>query len=364
MPARIEMRGIRVKKPTLLICAILSGCALLLSGIWIYFQKNLEQVDMAEGGKGATYDRHYILIADEKDSMLWRAIYDSAFSQATDSDAYLEMLQPGGDMDFSVSDCLEISIASQVDGIILRPDGSDEVRDRIDEAANAGIPVITVLEDDTSSRRLSFVGANSYQMGDAYMEQILSLMGGEDSSVLFLANSQFQNSGTGLIYSQMVKEVERRKAPDQEVDFSYYAVDGSAEFTSEEVIRDIFLSGDRLPDIIICLDEVGTESTYQALLDYNQVEQVDIIGFYYSDQILDGVAKGIIPATVALDTEEIGAYSINALEEYHSLGYTSNYYSVGLEIITDENVSEFMSEDGGADQETEETEETGALQEG
>lgn len=331
-----------MKKSTLTIFMILAGCMLLLSGIWIYFQKSLEQVDIDKNGKSAVYKKHYVLIADEKDSMLWQSVYESARAEAADANAYLELVQPGGDKELSQLDYLQISIASQVDGIILKPDGSAQMRRLIDEAVSGGIPVVTVLEDDAPSKRISFVGLNSYQMGDAYTEQILKYLKPDTTEIMVLTDSGTKDTGTSLVYSRMIKEVEQRKHQGQNVNISAYRVDSSTDFNSEEVIRDIFVNGETLPDIMICFDEVVTECTYQALVDYNEVGNVSIIGYYYSDLILDAVQKGTIPATIALDTEEIGKYSINALQEYYSSGYTSNYYSVGLNVITSENVSDFI----------------------
>lgn len=333
-----------MKKSTITICIILSGCILLLMGMWIYFQKTLEIVDIDQSGKSTTYKKHYVLISEEKNSMLWQSIYESARAEAADSNAYLELISPNDDMEYSLPDCLQISIASQVDGIILRPDGSEEMRELIDEATEEGIPVVTILEDDTASRRLSFVGLNSYQMGDAYTAQIFQYMNTDHTEIMILADSRTKDTGASLVYNQIIKEVDRSKAPGQEVNINVYDVDSTSDFDSEEVIRDIFVNGDTLPDIMICLNEVVTECTYQALVDYNEVGNINIIGYYYSDLILDALLKGTIPATIALDTEEIGAYSINALEEFYSLGYTSNYYSVGLNIITSENASDFIEE--------------------
>lgn len=44
---------------------------------------------------------------------------------------------------------------------------------------------------------------------------------------------------------------------------------------------------------------------------------------------------------ITLDTQQVGRSSIEALEEYHSMGYASNYFSVDLAIITQENAEEF-----------------------
>ena len=50
--------------------------------------------------------------------------------------------------------------------------------------------------------------------------------------------------------------------------------------------------------MLVCMDEVVTECVYQALVDYNQVGNVDVVGFYYSDVILDGISKGIISSAI------------------------------------------------------------------
>ena len=94
------------------------------------------------------------------------------------------------------------------------------------------------------------------------------------------------------------------------------------------------------------MDEVVTECVYQALVDYNEVGNVDVVGFYYSDVILDAISKGIISSAIALDMDEVGRYSVNALEEYLSLGHTSSYYSVGQHVITREQC-QYIQNGGG-----------------
>ena len=140
------------------------------------------------------------------------------------------------------------------------------------------------------------------------------------------------------------KELEEKKKEDQTVNISEYSIDSSSDFDTEEFVRDIFVSGEDIPDVLVCMDEVVTECVYQALVDYNQVGNVDIVGFYYSDVILDAISKGIISSAIALDMDEIGRYSINALEEFSSLGHTSNYYSVGQHVITRSNVGTYRTE--------------------
>ena len=99
---------------------------LFLSGIWIYFQKKLDQVDLGEGEGASSYAKHYLMIAGAENTLMWDSIYESASQAAKDADAYLELIEPGHDSNYSQADYLRIGIASQVDGIILEADGSDE----------------------------------------------------------------------------------------------------------------------------------------------------------------------------------------------------------------------------------------------
>ena len=98
----------------------------------------------------------------------------------------------------------------------------------------------------------------------------------------------------------------------------------------EEAVRNIFQSADGPPEILVCLDEVTTECAYQAMVDYNMVGDVSIIGYYASDVIIDAVNKGLIPITISMNADQIAEYSIEALTEFTEIGRTNAYYTVDL----------------------------------
>lgn len=333
-----------MKKYIFTVFFIVSGCILFLSGTWIYFQKTLEKVDLNEGEKARAYEKHYLMISNDRDKDMWQSIYKSAASTAKDKNAYVELLSPDKRSGNTQEDCLKIGIASRVDGIILEADGSKEEKDLIAEASMKGIPVVTVLTDDSSSARISFVGVNSYQIGTAYTEELLGFLKPEGKTeIMFLMNADTQAQESNLVFYQVKKELEEKKSENQEINISQYTVDNTADFNTEEVVRDIFVKED-LPDVLVCMDSVVTECVYQALIDYNQVGNVQVIGFYYSDSILDAISKGIISSSVTLDMKGVGEYSINALEEYSALKHTNGYYSVGQNVITRNNVREYRKE--------------------
>ena len=108
-----------MKKFTLTVFCILAGCIFFLSGIWVYFQKSMDKVDLGEGEYAASYQKHYLMISNDKDTLMWQSVYQSASETAKEADAYVEFLSPEQMKNYTQEDCLRIGIASQVDGIIL-----------------------------------------------------------------------------------------------------------------------------------------------------------------------------------------------------------------------------------------------------
>lgn len=350
-----------MKKTFIPVTAGILLSAFLLGGMWMYFVKSTEKIDLQEAGTREKYERHYVMIPGDADSVLWQEIYTSAEQQAKESNVYLELMDSDATAEYTAEDYMRISIASKVDGIIMQPNGSEQERELIREAAENGIPVVTALEDDPESERISFVGMNSYQMGTAYGEAIVKSIKqdqeeisvvtkpdkgnakismentGEDAErVLVMIGSDKRDTGTSLIVSQLISEV-RENIKDVDISLCYINTEGNFEL--EEAIRDVFVSEEELPDMLVCMDEMITECVYQTAVEHNQVGNVDIIGYYESDSILDSIKKGTIAAAISFSTDEIGKYSVEALNEYYSLGHVSNYFNVTLRTVNVGNVA-------------------------
>ena len=117
----------------------------------------------------SVYSRHYAFIHTDGEDDLWESIYEGAMLRGEDLDAYVEYFGRDLTVGYSLDELLEIAIMSDVDGIILDGEGSDETAGLIGEAAAKKIPVVTVLSDCADSDRVSFVGFSSYNMGRHYL---------------------------------------------------------------------------------------------------------------------------------------------------------------------------------------------------
>ena len=352
----------------------------LMAGYILWFDKGSFQ----EETEGETYDRYYMMITQEDQSGFWQSVYQGAYERALQENVYVDWLGKDSFRDYSVAEQMEIAIASGVDGIIVTASEAEELTALIDRADAAGIPVVTLYGDNTQSARCSFVGVGSYNLGREYGRQALKIMrerlvgaaetritiktpeepdgespviaaaGGAEMAVepveigtadrpvrVTLLVNPFANSlDQNILYSGIQETIEQERG-DTVVELSRQSVDDTNAFSVEESVRDIFMGGD-VPDILICLNELNTTCAYQAVVDYNKVGAVSILGHYVSNTILNAIDRGVIYATVDIDTSQMGGFCIDALQEYHDLGYTSQYFTADISLITRDNVDGYL----------------------
>ncbi len=328
-----------MKRSIVMTAAGLVVITLLISALYFYSDWNIRQIRMQQM-PAEEYERHYCLISTDRSSF-WQGVYENAAVTGKDSGSYLEWIGMASPADYSLQDCLRIAIASDVDGIILYPGNEGEDKGTvalIDEAVDEGIPVLTVITDAPDSSRIGYVGVNNYQMGELYGTQLLKTLHDGLNRICMLSNAGSDNASVNLVYSRMLQVLEESKKSGQSVEVVVKTISTATGFDAEEEIRDIFVTRDSLPDTLVCMDLTATESAAQALVDYNRVGSVNVIGTYLSSTVLEAVDKGIITAAAGLDESGIGQVCVSALDEYNSLGYASNYINIPLETVTQENV--------------------------
>lgn len=329
------------KKPYII--GIILIIILLGTVIYLFGRYKLPVLNGVNISKAGEYSKHYVMISEDMTTSFWQSVYESAKNEAEPNDIYLEQIGNNLSEKYSMEDYLRISIASQVDGIIICPDESDNINELIDEAADQGIPVITILNDSIDTKRVSFVGMNSIELGLVYGNQIYKQITDGTKNIYILFHSSETNSLNDMIFNQ-IKKTLNEQLGENRVNLQPYYIANDSEFDSEEAIRDIFISSNIVPDILVCMDEVDTECACQAIVDYNKVGEVKIIGSYSSEIILEAIKKNLAALTVAMDTRQLGKQSVQALMEYQEMGYVNNYYNIDLHIINNENVDAYTAD--------------------
>lgn len=297
------------------------------------YYKSLMEMSGVENEAGKILDYHFDMIVDNSPSTFWNAVYQSGRKTAEENNAILELKGVDEDSSYDKIDYMNMSIAAHSDGIILENNGEDGLAEKIDEAVQEGIPVVTVMSDASYSQRQSFVGVSDYQLGAAYAEQVATFVGEDTEDILILTKRNMDDKNQSQIYSQIYNSALEQCQSPERLTVTVQNLLTTGAFDAEEAIRDIFQKEMGPPDMLVCMDEETTECARQALIDFNMADQVKIIGYYTSDNILDAVDKGLICATCSIDTQQMGQYSVQALIDYKNEGRASSYFNVDIHFV-------------------------------
>ena len=318
------------------ICSIAAGFIIILLGM-TYYKNRVADVASADAVNYNNYKYHFAIISEEADEPFWEAIYQGAYEKGKEHEVYVEKIGSNLSITYPLNDLMKIAIASKIDGIIIEPNGEEDITDLINRAELEGIPVITVLKDAPESARKSFVGINSYNQGQTYAYQVLEVVGEGKRKVTVLLNSDSKDTSQNTIFS-IISEM----AGSADVTVQSATVNTQSTFSSEEDIRNIIMDTEDPPEVLVCLTATDTLCANQAVVDYNKVGDIDIIGYYDSELILSAIEKNIIHSTITIDAKQMGAYCVEALLEYRASGQVSDYFSVDISVINDENLDDFL----------------------
>lgn len=338
-----------------ILLSVLSAVMLVMLAIalTIYFNVEVKKYTADNNKNTGVYDYHYAMIVSDNSDDFWNSVYLGAAKEAESLNALVELFGNDLNEDYTEAELMDIAISAGVDGIILEADGSNLINEKINKANDKGIPVVTLMHDSPLSSRISYVGMSSYNLGQDYAKQIIDVIKEKslaDTSkkewlVMVLMDGTISDSSQNVLYVAIQEALNNSEELNADVELVSKTIKSSSNFETENIIRNIFFDKENLPDLFICLNETDSACVYQALVDYNQVGNIELVGYYISPNILSGISKNIIHSTVAVDTEKIGICGVDALTEYISTGYASEYYSIDTKVINNKNVDSYLGED-------------------
>ena len=350
-----EKRSDKTRGNGLLIASVVLTIITMIL-VLVFYQSYMKS--FREDNNVNKYDQYYVMISSDRKSEFMQNVYKGAFEAGLKNGIYVDLLGDDLPGEYTKYDLMRIAIDSGVDGIIIDADESAQMTQLLAEAARENIPVVTLLDDNTQGVRCSYVGIGGYDIGREYGVQVADIiktlrreyfMTAEDAKeediatidVAVLVNSFEPSTGQNIIISGIRETIEQTEQTGSKANVMLVPVDNSNAFSVEESIRDLFINGD-VPRIIVCLDELSTVCVYQAVIDYNVVGEVNILGYYDSDTIINAINRGAVYCTVSVDTAQLGEYCVSALEEYNDFGATSQYFTADVTLINRSNVSSYI----------------------
>ena len=238
---------------------------------------------------------------------------------------------------FSLEDQLKAIdelVLQGINGLLLSPYDDEQVRQRINDLWEKGIPCVTTNTDLPDSKRIAYVGSNFYQCGQT-AASLLHLMTFQPSKVAIITGSKHI-----LCHSQRVAgfcDAITSMTPNIEVVDIIEAHDDDIE--SYEVTDQLLKKHPHLDAIYFTAS--GMYGTCRRLLLLSKEQaRPKVIGFDAVPTTVDMMKKGIITATITQEPQLQGSLSLSILQDYLVYGTIpqQEIYHTDLSIKLKENL--------------------------
>lgn len=308
---------------------------IMIAALGIYLYK-LQRTDKPIFIKSPVY--HFYMVAQNSVDPFWKEVMLGAMDAAKYYNVAVEFNAPKFNNIQEELQYLDIAILSKVDGIITHVSSDAEFTNLIDEAYKQGIPVITIENDAKDSKRLSYIGTNSFQLGEEAGKLMIKATKGKANIAVIVSNDyQIDTVSQNLKINGFLNAI--KDYPDMKVVKVYTSKLGT--LSAEEITQSIVSSNQNI-DAIYTTDSVDTIGTAQVVVDFNKVGNIEIVGYGDTQDILRYIDKGIIYGTVMSDPYKMGYESVKSMVEIKDKNNVSTFVDTGVNIITKSNLNEYM----------------------
>ncbi|HEY6336972.1 MAG TPA: substrate-binding domain-containing protein [Candidatus Sulfotelmatobacter sp.] len=186
---------------------------------------------------------------------------------------------------------LDQAVQKQATGILLGVTDAALLKDSIDKAIGAGIPVVTVDSDAPASKRLFFIGTNNYQAGFTGGQRLAKELNGKGNVVVFTMPDQPNLQDRLRGYREALDRTPNIKIT-RVVD-----IQGDPRIAFDTTTQIIGKEKDKV-DAFVCLEAQSGKEVASVLNNYNVTGKV-VMAMDTDNETLDWIQKGRIAATIA-----------------------------------------------------------------
>jgi len=242
-------------------------------------------------GSAHDSDEYYFFVAANLQVPYWQAA-GAGFSKAAEaSKIRVSFVGPQTYDPKAERDALDQAEPKKATGILLAVTDPALLKDSIDKAVAAGVPVITIDSDAPASKRLFFIGTNNYQAGFTGGQRLAQELKGKGNVVIFTMPSQANLQERQRGYKDALDRSPNIKIT-RVVD-----IQGDPRITFDTTTQIIGKEKDKV-DAFVCL-EAQSGKEVAGLLDRYNVKGKIVMAMDTDPETLDWIQKGGIAATIA-----------------------------------------------------------------
>lgn len=188
-------------------------------------------------------------------------------------------------------DALDQAVQKKATGILLAVTDPAVLKDSIDKAVQAGIPVITIDSDAPASKRLFFIGTNNYQVGFTGGQRLAQELHGKGSVVVFTMPDQPNLQDRLHGYKDALA-----RTPDIKIT-RVVDIQGDPRIAFDTTTQIIGKERDKV-DAFVCLEAQSGKEIAGVLNSFHVTGKI-VMAMDTDQETLDWIKKGQIAATIA-----------------------------------------------------------------
>ncbi len=241
-------------------------------------------------GSAHDSDEYYVFVAANLQVPYWQSA-GAGFSKAAGQfKVRADYLGPNTYDPKAERDALDKAVQQKATGILLAVTDPALLKDSIDKAIAAGIPVVTMDSDAPASQRLFFIGTNNYQVGLTGGQRLAQELKGKGNVVVFTMPDQHNMQDRLRGY---------RDALDRTAIKITRVVDiqGDPRIAFDTTTQIIGKEKDQV-DAFVCLEAQSGKEIAGVLNSYNVTGKV-VMAMDTDPETLEWIKKGGIAATIA-----------------------------------------------------------------
>jgi len=261
---------------------------------------------------GSAHDtgEHYVFISSNLQVPYWQAA-GAGFSNAAAQMKVLSDFQGPQTYDNKAErDALDVAVQKKATGILLAVTDAALLKDGIDKAIAAGIPVITIDSDAPASKRLFFIGTNNYQVGVTGGQRLAQELKDKGNVVVFTMPEQPNLQDRLRGYRDALErhpEIKITRVVD---------IQGDPRIAFDTTTQIIGKEKDKV-DAFVCLEAQSGKEVANVLNSYHVTGKV-VMAMDTDPETLDLIQKGGIAATIAQKPYTMAFVGLQMLDNlYH-----------------------------------------------
>jgi ribose transport system substrate-binding protein len=299
-------------------------------------------------GSAHDSDEFYVLISVNLQLPYWKAAGTGFSNAAGQLKVRSDFSGPQTYDPKAERDALDQAVQKKATGVLLGVTDPALLKDSIDKAVAAGIPVITIDSDAPSSKRLFFIGTNNYQAGFTGGQRLAQELKGKGNVVVFSMPDQSNLQERLRGYKEALARTPEIKIT-RVVD-----IQGDPRIAFDTTTQIIGKERDKV-DAFVCLEAQSGKEVAGVLNSYHVTGKV-VMAMDTDQETLDWIKKGQIAATIAQKPYTMAFVGMQMLDNlYHhkpasllndwskdSYAPIPSFVDTGSDLIDKTNVDQFV----------------------